>query len=725
MPPSASLVFLPISYIIINTIVIYKDLSVNLGAAKLFFLCIYAILEDKFGFGGTHMILQCSHINKAFLTDVVLTDISFHINENEKAAIVGINGSGKSTLIKIIMNQLAADSGDVIIAKDTSVGYLAQNQEYDSNRTILAEMQDAKPEILQLEKQIADLSEKMNTAQGDNLQKYIKQFDSAQHRFEQLNGYAYQSELAGVLKGLGFDNEDFDKSISTLSGGEKTRVALAKMLLTAPDLIILDEPTNHLDLNAIHWLEGYLAGYQGAVLIVAHDRYFLDKIVTKVIEIRQTKAMVYSGNYTAYSQKRQAMLDTLMKQYLNQQAEIKHQEEVITKLRQFNREKSIKRAQSREKKLDKIERIEKPIEENTEMKLLFTPKFQSGNDVLSVHNLCKSFDNITLFHNISFEIKRGEHVAIIGDNGTGKTTILKILNELLPPDSGSFTLGTNVQIGYYDQEHHVLHMEKTLFEEIHDEYPHMTNTEIRNVLAAFLFTEDDVFKQIKSLSGGERGRVSLAKLMLSDANFLILDEPTNHLDIDSKAILENAINHFEGTVLYVSHDRYFINTTAHRILDLTKQNLLNYIGNYDYYLEKKDDMESAYLQNTDADAEKNFHTTADPNSNILSHTASGISNLKAASSGTAVSTQSNSKLSWQQQKEEQARIRKIENSLRNIEEEIETLEKDNEALEAALADPANMTNSVKLQELASKKAENDSRLEELMEQWEEKSSLLE
>ncbi len=638
------------------------------------------------------MILQCSHINKAFITDVVLSDISFHINEQEKAAIVGVNGSGKSTLIKIIMNQLTADSGEVIIAKDTTVGYLAQNQEYESNHTILQEMQDAKPEILQIEKQLAALSSKMNEATGEALENYIKQFDAAQHRFDQLNGYAYQSELTGVLKGLGFTEKDFGKPVSSLSGGEKTRVALAKMLLTAPDLIILDEPTNHLDLNAIRWLEGYLAGYKGAVLIVAHDRYFLDKIVTKVIELRQTKAAVYMGNYTEYSKKRQAMLDTMMKQYMNQQAEIKHQEEVIAKLRQFNREKSIKRAESREKLLDKIERLEKPTEEKTQMQLLFTPKYQSGNDVLSVENLSKAFDGRTLFENINFELKRGERVALIGDNGTGKTTLLKILNELLPADSGSFTLGTNVDIGYYDQEHHVLHMEKTVFEEIQDTYPRMTNTEVRNLLAAFLFTEDDVFKQVKSLSGGERGRVSLAKLMLSDANFLILDEPTNHLDIDSKAILENAINHFEGTVLYVSHDRYFINTTATRILDLTSQKVLDYIGNYDYYLEKKEAMELAHLSEktaTDSIKENN-----------------------------AVSSKEDGKLSWQQQKEEQARIRKIENDLRKAEAEIEALETANEELEAMLADPATATNSVKLQELAEKRAENDSRLEELMECWE-------
>ena len=477
--------------------------------------------------------------------------------------------------------------------------------------------------------------------------------------------------MTGVLKGLGFETEDFGKPVASLSGGEKTRAALAKMLLTAPDLIILDEPTNHLDLNAIRWLEGYLSQYNGSVLIVAHDRYFLDKIVTKVIELRQTKAMVYMGNYTEYSKKRQAMLDTMMKQYENQQAEIKHQEEVITKLRQFNREKSIKRAESREKMLEKIERLEKPVEEKTQMHLLFTPKYQSGNDVLTVQNLSKSFGNNMLFDDISFELKRGEHVAVIGDNGTGKTTLLKILNELLPADSGSFTLGTNVDIGYYDQEHHVLHMEKTVFEEIQDAYPHMTNTEVRNLLAAFLFTDDDVFKQVKSLSGGERGRVSLAKLMLSDANFLILDEPTNHLDIDSKAILENAINHFEGTVLYVSHDRYFINT-----------------------------MEQAHLSARD--------------------TAASLSGSSAASESEAA--KEGTKLSWQQQKEEQARLRKIQNELHKVEEEIEALETDNEKIDTALSDPKNATNSVKLQELANKKAENDSRLEELMERWEELSS---
>ncbi len=646
------------------------------------------------------MILQCSHIDKAFITDVILSDVSFHINEHEKAAIVGVNGSGKSTLLKIITGQLSPDQGEVILSSATTVGYLAQNQEYSSEHSILEEMQDAKPEVRKLEQQIAELSEQMNHLEGNELEKAIRQFDQARHRFEQLNGYAYQSELVGVLKGLGFTEEDFDKPVMTLSGGEKTRVALAKMLLQAPDLIILDEPTNHLDIAAIAWLETYLSNYKGAVLIVAHDRYFLDKIVTKVIELRHTHARMYNGNYSDYITKRQSILDSLMKQYQNQQAEIKHQEEVIAKLRSFNREKSIKRAESREKMLQKMDIVEKPTEENTQMKLLFTPKIQSGNDVLTIEGLSKSFDGRNLFHDISFSLKRGDRAAIIGDNGTGKTTILKIINELLPPDAGKIVLGTNVQIGYYDQEHQVLHPEKTLFEEIQDAYPYMNNTQVRNTLAAFLFTEDDVFKQIKNLSGGERGRVSLAKLMLSDANFLILDEPTNHLDIDSKEILENALRHFEGTVLYVSHDRYFINTTATRILNLTNQQMIGYVGNYDYYLEKKEVTEQAYLK-----------PAATPDAS-----ASELSSDTAQEEAPA-----SDKLSWQEQKEQQAKLRKIKRELEKVEQEIEQLEAENESLDEALADPANATNSVKLQEIADKRSANDARLEELMERWEELS----
>lgn len=635
------------------------------------------------------MILQCSHISKTFLTDTILDDVSFHINDNEKAAIVGINGSGKSTLIKIIVNELEADSGEVVIGKDISVGYLAQNQEYDSDKTILEEMQNAKPEIIELEKRLDVLSAQMENKSGSELESIIKQYDQTQHRFEQLGGYSYKSEITGVLKGLGFTEDEFNQQVKSLSGGEKTRAALAKMLLKNPKFIILDEPANHLDLSAIRWLEGYLANYKGAVLLVAHDRYFLDKIVTKVIELRQTHCTVFLGNYTEYSKKKKALMETLMKQYLNQQADIKHQEEVIAKLKSFNREKSIKRAESREKMLDKIERIDKPLEEKSKMHLLFKPRIQSGNDVLSVKELSKSYGNHLLFSDINLDIKRGEHVAIIGDNGTGKTTMLKILMGMEQPDScGSIKFGTNVFVAYYDQEHQVLHPEKTLFEEIQDTYPDMNNTQVRNVLAAFLFTDDDVFKQIKNLSGGERGRVSLARLMLSDANFLLLDEPTNHLDIDSKEILENAINNFEGTILYVSHDRYFINTTATRILNLTQQQIVSYTGNYDYYLEKKEDAERAQL-NSIPDTTSTQTTNTDSN-----------------------------KLSWQQQKEEQSRLRKKENELKKTETEIEKLETRNAEIDLQLLDPANGTNIALLQELTKEREDNDLQLEKLMEQWE-------
>lgn len=646
------------------------------------------------------MILQCSHITKSFLTDIILNDVSFHINDNEKAAIVGINGSGKSTLLKIIMNELEADSGEVIISKDISIGYFAQNQEYNSDKSILDEMHGARPEVEELGRRLDKLSAKMDNAKGEGLEALIRQYDQARHRFEQLGGYSYESEITGVLKGLGFNEPDFGQPVQSLSGGEKTRVALAMMLLKNPDLVILDEPANHLDMNSIQWLEGYLANYKGAVLVVAHDRYFLDKIAVKIIELRQTKCSVFQGNYSEYSRKKQAAMEALMKQYLNQQAEIKHQEEVIAKLKSFNREKSIKRAESREKMLDKIERIDKPVEENTKMNLLFKPRIQSGNDVLSVKGLSKSYGSHQLFSDISFEIKRGEHVAIIGDNGTGKTTILKILMGMYEAGTdfnGQVKFGTNVQIAYYDQEHQVLHPEKTLFEEIQDTYPDMNNTQVRNVLAAFLFTNDDVFKQIKNLSGGERGRVSLAKLMLSDANFLLLDEPTNHLDIDSKEILEHAINNFEGTILYVSHDRYFINTTASRILNLTQKQIINYPGNYDYYLEKKEDAERAQLSMP----------------------------VQAASCNSTDTSQAyNNKAIWQQQKEEQARLRKIENELKKTEIEIEKLEIRNSEIDLQLSDPANGTNIQLLQELSKEHEANGNRLEELMEQWEALSDTL-
>lgn len=624
----------------------------------------------------------------------VLKNVSFHIEDHEKAAIVGINGAGKTTLLRIIVGEMTPDDGQVVLAKDKTLGYLAQNSTVDTSHTIYEELLSVKADLLRLEEKIRECENDMKHADGDALEDLMKQYTSLTHAFETGGGYLYRSELVGVLKGLGFTEDEFSKPVATLSGGQKTRVALGRLLLQNPDLIILDEPTNHLDMNSIAWLETYLLNYKGAVLIVSHDRYFLDRIAGKVIEIDQSKATTFMGNYSDYAVKKEQLRVAAWNAYMNQQRDIKHQEEVIEKLKSFNREKSIKRAESREKMLDKIEVIEKPSEVRTDMKLTLTPRILSGNDVLTVEHLSKSFDSHKLFTDVNFEIKRGEHVAIIGDNGSGKTTLLKILNGLVPADQGTFRLGSNVEIGYYDQEHHVLHSEKTLFEEISDDYPYLNNTQIRNVLAAFLFTGEDVFKRISDLSGGERGRVSLAKLVLSNANFLILDEPTNHLDIMSKEILEDALNGYEGTILYVSHDRYFINRTAHRILDLTEGQFVSYVGNYDYYLEKHDTVMAAI--------EANAPQNADADSAVAA---------KAA--------ESEVKLDWKAQKEEQARLRKKENDLKKCEEKIAELEARISEIDTEMSDPAIGTQVAKLQELSKEQAACQEQLEKLYEQWEE------
>ena len=634
------------------------------------------------------MILSCQNLSKAFNEKPILKDVSFHIEEHDKAAIVGINGVGKTTLLRIIVGELPADSGIVTLKKEASFGYLAQNQNVNSENTIYEELLSVKAPVIAMEKQLREMEEKMHTVNGSELDSLMENYARLNHQFELENGYAYQSEIGGVLKGLGFAEEDFGKQISTLSGGQKTRVALSKLLLKKPELIILDEPTNHLDLNAIAWLENYLLNYKGAVLTVSHDRYFLDRFAGKIIEIDQTKATTFLGNYTAYAAKKEILRTAARNAYLNQQQEIRHQEAVIEKLKSFNREKSIKRAESREKILNKIEVLEKPTEARADIHMTLTPRCQSGNDVLHIEHLAKSFDDLSLFQDISMDIKRGEHVAIIGDNGTGKTTILKIINDLVPADSGTITLGTNVHIGYYDQEHHVLHPDKTLFDEISDEYPSLTGTQIRNTLAAFLFTGDDVFKLIRDLSGGERGRVSLAKLMLSESNFLILDEPTNHLDIASKEILEDAVNAYEGTVLYVSHDRYFINRTASRILELSGGQLTGFLGNYDYYLEKK----TGDLPNGDLAVKNTVSKAPAPPSEGMQD--------------------------WKAQKELQAKQRKKENDIRKCEEEIAKLEEKDKQLDNEMALPENATNVAKLQELTKEKESISARLEELYEKWE-------
>lgn len=646
-----------------------------------------------------HMILSVNHIHKSFLEVPVLQDVSFHIEAYDKAAIVGINGAGKTTLLRIIMGELSPDEGIVTVSRDTTIGYLSQHQAVSSENTIYDELLSVRQNIVDLERRMRSVELQMKNASEPELSGLMEHYANLTHAFESANGYAYRSELTGVLKGLGFEENEFSKSVDTLSGGQKTRVALGKLLLQKPDLIILDEPTNHLDMSSITWLETYLLNYKGAVILVSHDRYFLDRITGKIIELDNTKAAVFTGNYSAYAAKKEMLRIAQYNAYMNQQREIRHQEAVIEKLRSFNREKSIKRAESREKMLDKIDVLEKPTEVRSDMKLHLEPRVLSGNDVLHVENIAKSFGSLTLFKQLSFDIRRGEHVAIIGDNGTGKTTILKMINELLFPDSGLIRLGTNVEIGYYDQEHHVLHPEKTLFEEISDDYPYLNNTEIRNTLAAFLFTGDDVFKKIESLSGGERGRLSLAKLMLSESNFLILDEPTNHLDIMSKEILEDAINSYTGTVLYVSHDRYFINRTASRILDLDQQTLTEYHGNYEYYLEKKNENASGTFSSASAGA-------------------SFAPNFSNANAGSAEKTDSESKQDWKNRKEQQAAIRKRENEIKKCETAIESLENRNAEIDLEMAEPSVCTDVAKLQELVKEKERNEAELTELYEKWE-------
>ena len=655
------------------------------------------------------MILSCSNISKSFGSDTILENVSFHIEEHEKAAVVGINGAGKSTLLKIIIGELPADSGEVVVSKGKTIGYLAQHQDLESSRTIYEEVLEIKRPIIQMEERIRQLETQMKDAKGDALESMLSEYSRLNHQFELANGYAYKSEVTGVLKGLGFTEEEFTKPVNTLSGGQKTRVSLGRLLLSNPDIILLDEPTNHLDMESIAWLENYLINYSGSVIIVAHDRYFLNRVVKKIIELDRGHSQVYLGNYDEYSQKRAMIRQAQMKAYLNQQQEIRHQQEVIAKLKSFNREKSIKRAESREKMLAKVEVLEKPTEVNDAMSITLEPRTESGNDVLTIRNLGKAFGSLNLFQHVDIDIRRGERIAVIGNNGAGKSTLLKIIMGMLPADAGEIRPGARVHVGYYDQEQQVLHPEKTIFEEIQDAYPDMDNTRVRSVLAAFLFTGDDVFKKISDLSGGERGRVSLAKLMLSEANFLILDEPTNHLDITSKEILEDALNHYTGTVLYVSHDRYFINKTATRILELTGQTFINYIGNYDYYLEKKEELTRIYTGQTGSA------------SSLSSKTAGPLAGLTAgsvSSSSLSEKEESAGKQDWKAQKEEQARLRKRQNDLKKTEEAILNHETRMEEIDQRLASEEVYTNVSRLMELNQEKETLTRQLEELYEAWE-------
>lgn len=632
------------------------------------------------------MLLSCSNLSKSFLEKNIIKNASFHLEENDKAAITGINGAGKTTLLKMITGELPTDDGVIAFSKNATFGYLSQQHNVDNNNSIWDELKSVKENVFIMRDKLSQMETEMKELTGDALEKLMEQYTTLSHQYELINGYACESEINGILKGLGFLDNDFAKLISTLSGGQKTRVALAKILLMKPDLIILDEPTNHLDIQSIQYLESFIRAFKGCVLLVSHDRYFLDRTVNKIIEIDNCKVTVFTGNYSEYAKKRESLRIAAWNAYANQQQMIKHQEAVIEKLRSFNREKSIKRAESREKMLDKIEVLEKPVTFTNKMNITLTPHLLSGNDVLSIKDLSKSFGKKTLFSNANIEIKRAEHVALIGNNGTGKTTLFKIINQLLDADSGIIKLGANVVIGYYDQEHQLLNGENTLFEEISDAYPNLTNTQIRNTLAAFLFTNDDVFKRVDSLSGGEKGRLCLAKLMLSECNFLILDEPTNHLDIESKEILESALNNYEGTCFYISHDRYFVNKTAHRILELSDNTFCEYLGNYDYYLEKKEAKQAANTANKESLAKAELTESAKD---------------------------------YKAMKEIQAAKRKKENEIKKLEGKISDYENQISELDTIMSLPENATNSARLHELSDKQAALMEELDAMYEKWEE------
>ncbi|MCR4956281.1 MAG: ABC-F family ATP-binding cassette domain-containing protein [Lachnospiraceae bacterium] len=637
------------------------------------------------------MILSCNHIAKSYGVETILEDVSFFVNEGEKVAVVGMNGAGKSTVLKIINGELTPDGGEVYVSKDTTMGYLAQYDAVSCGSTIYKEVESAKQDLIDMENNLRAMEGKMSSLKPEEMDRFMQQYHQLNDDFDAAGGYTFRGEIVGVIRGLGFTDEEFDKPIEELSGGQKTRVGLAKLLVSNPDILMLDEPTNHLDIRSIEWLEGFLRSYKKTVMIVSHDRYFLDKIVSKVVEIEYKKAVTYKGTYSDFSRKKEEQRKIYMKHYLEQQAEIKHEKQVIDTYRSFKTEAALIKAKSREKRLDMIEVLDKPIEIRDDMHLKLEASVESGKDVLYAEHLSKAYDDKVLFSDIGLDIKKGERVAIIGDNGTGKTTLLKIINGLIQADQGEFKLGSKVSIGYYDQEQQFLSEDKTLFDEIGDNHYEMTNTRIRTVLGAFLFTDDDVFKKIGDLSGGERGRVSLAKLMLSKANLLILDEPTNHLDITSKEILESALCSYTGTVLFVSHDRYFINRVASRILELKDHKLHNYLGNYDYYLEK----------------------VAEKQEEVQQEQIRSEGDAKAQSTG---------QLDWQEQKAKAAAKRKLENAIAKVEEEIGDLEDKLSAVDEKLMDPANATNSAKLNKLTAKRNEIEEKLEPLYEKWEELTS---
>ncbi len=529
------------------------------------------------------MIIECSNVTKSFQGELLLKNITFTIKEKERIAIVGVNGAGKTTILKILDDQLEIDSGNIFKAKDISIGYLRQEHNLDMSKTIYQSALDIFDSLIVMEQSLRSLEQRMGENFNDEV---MNQYDRLSHQFSELGGYMYLSKIEGVLKGVGFTKEEFNMVVSTLSGGQKTRLSLAKLLLQEPKLLLLDEPTNHLDANAIRFLEGYLKGYPHSIIFVSHDRYFIDQVANTIVEVENGKSKVYNCMYHEYSIRKQQLRAIELKQYVNQQREIAKAQASIDLLKSFNREKSVRRAMSKEKQLSKIERIDKPESLPESISMSFTPRLESGHEVVKVKDVAIGYSDI-LSKNIDFTIVKNQRIALVGQNGIGKTTLFKAIMKVLQPMSGKITLGSKIDIGYYDQEHTSLSLSSTIFNEISDAYPKMTNTEIRSILAMFNFKGDDVFKELSVLSGGEKGRVVLAKLLLQQANFLLLDEPTNHLDIASKEVLEQALVEFKGTIFFISHDRYFINKIATDVYELTPDGVITYAGNYDNYISKK------------------------------------------------------------------------------------------------------------------------------------------
>lgn len=617
------------------------------------------------------MLLQCSNISKSFGTDEILKDVTFKIEEKEKLAIVGINGAGKSTLMRIIANQESYDSGEIFKVKQITVGYLTQESSLNQNSTIKEELLHVFDYLIEMENRLRELEIQMSSTH--NLDQIMKEYDHLSHQFKELDGYSYHSKINGVIKGLGFSEQDLELVIKNLSGGQKTRVSLAKLLLLKPNLLLLDEPTNHLDSLAITWLENYLKSYDSAVIIISHDRYFIDQVCSSILEIEHGKSKLYHGNYSHYISKRQHDKQIALKHYEDQQKTIKKQEESIALLRSFNREKSIKRAESKEKQLSKIDKIDRPDQDPETIRLRFQTDVQSGYDVLKIENLSFKYDtNHPLFENLSLDVKRQERIALVGPNGIGKTTLFKLILQKLKPTTGSIKFGSRVECAYYDQEHSSLTPYKTIFNEIQDTYPNMNNTQVRSLLATLQFKNDDVFKTISMLSGGQKGRIVLGKLILTHANLLILDEPTNHLDIASKEILEEALLNYSGTVLFISHDRYFINKIATRIVEMTPNQLINYPGNYDHYIESITQIDTPIKKETD----------------------------------------------YNSYKTNQALLRKKKNNIRKLEQQISQLETIISNDQLLLQTDEYINDYMKYNDLSTKINQNETKLIELIEQWE-------